>query len=368
LVAARAGLVLGAALVALLLGEGALRVVARVQGVDFTLYMRELTNSDRLPKGLQNDHPTLLWCLNPRAQVLATTSDFSVRYQVNSKGLRDTEYSYKKPPGTIRAVVLGDSLTFGEGIPYGERYSDIPEREYENLEMLNMAVPGYGLDQMLLFFAEEGVKYKPDVVVVVVAATVLYRHNLGDKWLDADPIEKLALDAAADAGPSATIYRQAHDRVLSEDRSVLLRSSYLFSYADYLLTLRKLAGHLAKKDEATWAHIKANDTVPLPESPTTRAYDAYLGLALRRLAALAAKLEFQIVVANVDPTYTPRVSLTELPPSARVLDFGPALREAAKQGRLRFRYDPHFNPATHRLIGKLLSEGLKSHVPRLQPR
>jgi hypothetical protein len=336
--------------------------------VDFTLYMRELTNSDRLPKGLQNDHPTLLWALNPRAQVLATTSDFSVRYHVNSKGLRDKEYPYKKPPGTVRAVVLGDSLTFGEGIPYGERYSDIPERAFENLEMLNMAVPGYGLDQMLLLFAEEGVKYKPDVALIVVAATVLYRHNLGDKWLDGDPIEKLALEAAADAGPSATIYRQAHDRVLPSDRGFLMRRSYLLSYADYLLTLRRLAGQMAKKDQATWAHIKANDTVLQPDGPTTRAYDAYLAAALRRLANLAAKLEFQIVVANVDPTYSPRVDLAGLPPTTRILDFGPQLREAAKQGRLRFKYDPHFNPATHRLIGDLLAAALNPHVPGLRPR
>ena len=33
-------------------------------------------------------------------------------------------------------------------------------------EVINFGVHGYGHDQMLIFFKEEGVKYKPDVVIL----------------------------------------------------------------------------------------------------------------------------------------------------------------------------------------------------------
>lgn len=204
-------LVAGSLLVSLVLAEIAMRVAGRVKGVDFTLYMRELSNSDRQPKYLLIPHPTLRWSLNPREQVLATTSDFSVIYKINSKGLRDREYPYQKSADKIRIAALGDSLTFGEGTPYGERFTDIAEQGFKNVEILTMGVPGYGLDQMLLMFAEEGARYQPDVVLFMVAWAVASRHVLGTDWLETAAVDSIATNPATDASPSQTLYRQEHD-------------------------------------------------------------------------------------------------------------------------------------------------------------
>src|SRR3954469_7158452 len=41
-----------------------------------------------------------------------------VEVKINSLGLRNREISPKKPPGTYRIVVLGDSTTLGWGAPF----------------------------------------------------------------------------------------------------------------------------------------------------------------------------------------------------------------------------------------------------------
>ena len=45
-----------------------------------------------------------------------------VDVHINSQGLRGKEYAIAKPPGTYRILVLGDSMTFGWGVPVEETY------------------------------------------------------------------------------------------------------------------------------------------------------------------------------------------------------------------------------------------------------
>ncbi len=97
----------------------------------------------------------------------------------NSKGLRgNTEYDYQRIPGKHRVVVLGDSFTFGTEVSDKETYSHYLESALPNTEVLNFGVQGYGQDQMLLYLQEEGIKYKPDVVVVGYVAMDTHRNLL----------------------------------------------------------------------------------------------------------------------------------------------------------------------------------------------
>jgi hypothetical protein len=362
-VAVGLGVMVAAVVVFLLLGEVVIRIVGRVKGVNYSLYLRELSNFDRLPSRLQAPHPTRRWALVPREQVVATTSDFSVPYRINSKGLRDREYPYRKPPDKIRAVALGDSLTFGEGIPFGDRFTDIAEQRFRNLEVITMAVPGYGLDQMLLTFAEDGVKYQPDVVLVFLAWTVVGRHSLGPGWVDHAPIDTIATQAAADTGPSETVYRRRDDDRFSAGRYFLLRQSHFLSYLSYKVSLILLRPQMKRSDLQLWGPRNINDTaIAMPTAQTAQS-DEYLRTGLRHLAALAAKMKFRIIVVNIEPSWDFKVS--DLPAGTAVLDLSPQLRAAAAKRSIRFIYDPHYNPTTNRLIGDLLTEGLRANVPGL---
>ena len=57
------------------------------------------------------------WALIPNAVGESTRTGYKIEYRINSKGLRDAETPYDKSPGTYRIVLLGDSRTFGFGVP-----------------------------------------------------------------------------------------------------------------------------------------------------------------------------------------------------------------------------------------------------------
>ena len=89
---------------------------------------------------------------------------------INSRGLRDREYPYQKPPGTKRILVLGDSYTWGYGVANEEIYTEVLEetlqQKYPHYEVINGGVSGWGTDQQYLFLINEGLKYSPDLVIV----------------------------------------------------------------------------------------------------------------------------------------------------------------------------------------------------------
>ena len=88
---------------------------------------------------------------------------------INSRGLRDREYPYRKPPGATRILVLGDSYTWGYGVSNDEIYTEVIEDELfkgAKCEVLNTGVSGWGTDQQYLFLRDEGFRYEPDIVIV----------------------------------------------------------------------------------------------------------------------------------------------------------------------------------------------------------
>jgi hypothetical protein len=85
----------------------------------------------------------------------------------NSRGLRGSiEYAYGKHPDKPRILVFGDSFTFGDEVSDAETYCSYLQQMLPHVEVVNMGVHGYGHDQMLILFQEEGVRYQPDIVVL----------------------------------------------------------------------------------------------------------------------------------------------------------------------------------------------------------
>jgi lysophospholipase L1-like esterase len=93
-----------------------------------------------------------------------------VDFRTNSRGLRDREFSYDKPPGRLRVLMLGDSLTVGWGVRMEDTFSKRIEATLRNrgldVEVINTGVGNYDTIQEVAYFLSEGIKYQPDIVVL----------------------------------------------------------------------------------------------------------------------------------------------------------------------------------------------------------
>jgi lysophospholipase L1-like esterase len=94
--------------------------------------------------------------------------EFDAEFHINSKGIRGKEIDYARN-GYPRILALGDSFTFGFGVDDDETWPAELQRQ-ASVEVVNGGVMGWGLPEYLIWFQKEGVKYKPDLVVVGVHA------------------------------------------------------------------------------------------------------------------------------------------------------------------------------------------------------
>lgn len=133
---------------------------------------------DKANMSLLKYHNVLGWHHIPGQRGIYETSESRTFVNINSKGLRDKEYPYKRIPGEKRVLVLGDSFTYGLGVNQQEIFTEVLENQLKDTEVINAGVMGYSTDQELLWFKEEGVKYKPDLVILVVCGNDIPMNNL----------------------------------------------------------------------------------------------------------------------------------------------------------------------------------------------
>jgi hypothetical protein len=99
------------------------------------------------------------------------SADGRWEFLINGQGFRDTrEFSYEKPEGELRILVLGDSFTIGYESAQDATYAAILERYLDShglpSEIINAGMSGSSTAEALILLEEEGVKYGPDVVVL----------------------------------------------------------------------------------------------------------------------------------------------------------------------------------------------------------
>ena len=92
-----------------------------------------------------------------------------VEVRINAHGLRDRDYPYAKTPGTKRLVLVGDSVSFGWGVPQDRVYAKVAEAQLAKsgkYELIDGAVVNYTTARMLAFYRDELKKYDADVVLL----------------------------------------------------------------------------------------------------------------------------------------------------------------------------------------------------------
>lgn len=90
--------------------------------------------------------------------------------RLNSWAFREREFELPKPTGTFRIAVIGDSITYGQGIPETERFTNLVEKDLAgysaNFEVLNFGRPGAETIDELRTLGEVLERAHPDFVLL----------------------------------------------------------------------------------------------------------------------------------------------------------------------------------------------------------
>ena len=148
-------------LVALLLPLIALEIFLRVRGAD--------TRSWTMPNSV------IGWSYVPGAHYEHVSAEqcpgWKTSGRINSKGLRDRDFAYEKPPGTFRILALGDSFTEAFQFDVEKTWTKLLEAQLNEdgrrSEVINCGRSGMGTTTEWLFFESEGKKYQPDLVLLL---------------------------------------------------------------------------------------------------------------------------------------------------------------------------------------------------------
>ena len=88
---------------------------------------------------------------------------------INSLGWRYSELDQAKPAGTWRAFTLGDSQTYGAGVPADKSYTAFAERALAAdgaLQLINTGTSGYGSLQAIRLIESKLLDWDPDLLIV----------------------------------------------------------------------------------------------------------------------------------------------------------------------------------------------------------
>lgn len=94
----------------------------------------------------------------------ATANNEKVTYTTNSLGFRSKEVDSSKK----HILVIGDSVTFGVGVNNNQTISYYLEQKLKIYQALNVAAPGYGIDQYYLNLKRNISKTNPKAIVVII--------------------------------------------------------------------------------------------------------------------------------------------------------------------------------------------------------
>ena len=124
--------------------------------------------------------PELGWSHVPDRVGRLVTPEFDVEMRINSIGLRDREFADAKAAGVRRVALFGDSFVEGWGVPIeaavSRRLEACLRRENAAVEVANFGVAGYGTDQALLFFEQQGPRFGADEVVLFFYGNDLWNN------------------------------------------------------------------------------------------------------------------------------------------------------------------------------------------------
>ncbi len=113
-----------------------------------------------------------------------------VEHAVNSRGYRGPSRPFEKRPGTLRILLVGDSYTFGVGMPEEDTIAAQLEDALgafspRPVEVLNFGVPGANLEETFEQYERFASRWKHDIVLYL-----LFNNDLDEPQCDEASINR----------------------------------------------------------------------------------------------------------------------------------------------------------------------------------
>jgi hypothetical protein len=139
----------------------------------------------------------------------------AIHFRTNSRGFRDGEYPFDKPPGIRRVAVIGSSFALPAGVEIEDAFHSLLERRLTaefpatSYEFLNFAVGAHGPSQMIAILLRRALAYDPDLILF--SLTGLAAPPMLGPWDRERPAKML--DALAPRGLRSLFVRLLRTRI-----------------------------------------------------------------------------------------------------------------------------------------------------------
>lgn len=282
--------------------------------------------------------------------------EYSIHIAINSKGLRDREFPYEKPPGTRRVLCLGDSFTFGYGVEADETFAKLLGRSLDagaaggsRWEVLNAGIGSTGTAHQLARYETEAHRYSPDVVVVCFCPANDFFDNIssGLYTIEGDSLVRHHAGRTKARGIQRLTRFVPGYRYLSSHSHLLNLVRYRVAAMNYRELNRKVS-QSAKPDSVVTTH----------NTTTRHLLDAFQRSCERRGS--------EFVVMFMPPPRTGDAARWTAEMIAhcetrgiRALDLAPAFETARREGiQTYYRFEGHWNAAGHEVAARALHDFL----------
>ncbi len=116
------------------------------------------------------------------------TTKNQIRIKTNSLGFRSEEINQSKE----HILILGDSVAFGNGVNDNETVSYFIQKKTAKYQVLNLAVPGYSIDQYYLTLKNNINKTNPKYIIVILFSGNDWFQTIQDNlWGTSKPFFKM---------------------------------------------------------------------------------------------------------------------------------------------------------------------------------
>ncbi len=128
--------------------------------------------------------PILKFVNKPRGSKHVTYEEgdrsWTVKMNLNADRFRGPRVSPEKPPGTLRIACIGDSHTFGDGVPNGATWPDHLRRlQGDDVEVINAGVNAYDTMQEVLWYERFVESWDPDAVILAYFPNDVAARGIG---------------------------------------------------------------------------------------------------------------------------------------------------------------------------------------------